>query len=69
MDKRDRTIGERLAAIEIKLDIVCERTAALNKLVPMIIENSWWVGKIKWAFVFVAIVGVIGGVVSIAIRS
>jgi len=66
MDKHDRTIPERLASIEVKLDVVCKRTAALDELVPLIIENSWWVGKIKWAFVFIAVVGVIGGIVSYA---
>jgi len=69
MDKHDRTTPERLAALEVKMDIVCKRTEVLDNLIPLIVENSWWVGKMKWAFVFIAVVGVIGGIVTIATRS
>jgi len=64
MSKQDRTIPERLAAIEVKLDVVCLRTKKLDELVSQIIENTWWVGKIKWAFVFIVVVVIIGGIVS-----
>jgi len=66
MDKHDRTIPERLASIEMKLDVMCERTAAFEKLIPQIIENSWWVGKIKWGCATIAIAGVVGGIVKYA---
>jgi len=63
---QERTIPERLAAIEVKLDIVCKRTAALDKLIPQIVENSWWIGKIKWGCATLVIVGVVGGIVKYA---
>ena len=69
MGKHDRTTPERLAAIEVKLDVVCKQTSVLNELIPKILENSWWVGRLKWAFVFIAVVGVIGGIVTLAVRS
>ena len=61
---QDRTIPERMAAMEVKLDIVCKRTAILDELIPLVRENSWWVGKLKWMFVFIAVAGVIGGIVA-----
>lgn len=69
----NRTDSERLAAIEVKVSIMCKQMAhvhtKLDMIIPLVIENSWWVGKIKWAFVFIAVVGVIGGIVTFATRS
>lgn len=39
----------------------------LNDIAPKVQENSFWVDKIKWAFVWVAVIGVCGGLVSVAI--
>jgi hypothetical protein len=69
MDTHDRTIPERLAAIEVKIDLMCKRTLVLDEIVPLVKENSWWIGKIKWGFVFITVVAVIGGLVTLAIRS
>ena len=66
---QERTIPERLATIEVKLDIICKRTERLSRFVPQIVENSWWIEKIKWGFVFITIVAVAGGIVTLAIRS
>lgn len=63
---QERTIPERLAAIEVKLDVVCKQTSVLNDLIPKILENSWWIGKIKWGCATLAIVGVIGGIIKYA---
>lgn len=37
----------------------------LDLIVPAVKENSWWIEKIKWGFVMVAVVGVVMGVVSL----
>jgi hypothetical protein len=34
----------------------------LEEVCPAVKENSWWIEKIKWGFVFVAIVGVVLGI-------
>ena len=69
----ERTIPERLASIEVLVKINCKQTAALDgkldAIIPAVKENSWWIEKIKWGFVFITIVAVIGGIVTLAIRS
>lgn len=37
----------------------------INKMCPEVRENTFWVGKVKWAFVWIATVFVGGGLVSI----
>lgn len=63
-----RTDIERLAAIEVKITFVCKQVSEthkkLDEIIPLVKENTWWVGKVKWMFVFIAVVGVIGGIVS-----
>ena len=36
----------------------------LNDVCPAVRENSWWIEKIKWGFVMVAVVGFALGIVS-----
>lgn len=66
MEKQNRTIPERMASMEVKIDVVCKRTEILDELVPLIRENSWWVGKIKWGCATLVIVGVVGGIIKYA---
>lgn len=36
----------------------------VNEMCPMVKENTFWVGKIKWGICFLAIVGVLGGLIT-----
>ncbi len=73
----DRTVIEcseqpdcvrRFAVLETKMTTV-ERQGnkileKIEGICPLVKENSWWIEKIKWGFVFVSVAGVVMGVVS-----
>lgn len=69
----NRTVPERLASIEVVTKLNCKQLTLLHNkvdlIVPSVKENSWWIEKIKWGFVFITIVAVIGGIITLAIRS
>ena len=69
----EKTIPERLASIEVTTKFNCKQLTSLHSkmdlIVPSVKENSWWIEKINWAFVFITVVSVIGGIVTLAIRS
>ena len=58
----------RFAVLESQQkEIIKQNDKIFNKLeevCPAVRENSWWIEKIKWGFVFVTVAGVIMGIVS-----
>lgn len=68
MSENDRDHRDRLIRLEVKVNTICNLTTSMDKkldeIMPAVRENSWWIEKIKWGFVFTAIVGVIGGIVT-----
>lgn len=63
---------KKFAILETKMDEVQDQNEKiflkLDAVCPAVMENSWWIEKIKWGFVFVAVVGVVMGIVSWAMR-
>jgi hypothetical protein len=58
---------KKFAVLETQQAVMMEQNnhiiGQLEEIVPAVKENSWWIEKIKWAFVFVAIVGVVLGII------
>jgi len=58
----------RFAILETQMKQVIKQNESilekLNVICPAVKENSWWIEKIKWGFVFVTVAGVIMGIVS-----
>ena len=54
LETNQRNMSKQNERIIEKLDDIC----------PAVRENSWWIEKIKWGFVMVAVVGVALGIVS-----
>ncbi len=63
-------IGEQLVTLHLKTDIALTRLkrieTKLDTVYPKVIENSWWVNKLKLAIVAIAVTGVILGIVASA---
>lgn len=58
----------RLAVLENQQMMMMEQNdkilEKLDDICPAVRENSWWVEKLKWGFVMVAVVGVAMGIVA-----
>lgn len=73
--KCEEPIGEcleKFAVLETQTNTIIKQNDAifnkLNTICPQVMENSWWIEKIKWAFVIIATTGFILGVVSLAFK-
>lgn len=58
----------RFAVLEMQQRMMIKQNESiidkLDRIAPAVKENSWWVEKIKWGFVFVTVSGVVLGIVS-----
>lgn len=62
----------RLARLEVRMGTVMSQNdrilVKLDDICPQVRENSWWIERIKWAVVLIAVTGVGLGIVSWAMR-
>lgn len=62
----------RLAILETQMKQVIKQNdhiiEKLEKICPAVDEHTWWIERIKWGFVTIAVVGVALGIVAWAWR-
>lgn len=60
-------IRERLAKLETMMATVVEQNSCILKKIteiqPKVMENSWWIDKVKWAFVLLTVSGLGLGII------
>lgn len=59
---------KKFAVLETQMKQVIAQNAVIIRKIdgmcPSVRENSWWIEKIKWGFVMIAVGGFVMGVVS-----
>ena len=64
---------KRLLKLELQMEIIIRQNnkidGKLDKILPAVIENSWWIERIKLGFVLLAFSGLGLGIISWIVKS
>ena len=66
MALEDDSDHDHLIKLRVHMGIALQKLEKLEKVLPQVKDNTWWINKIKLGFVTISVIGVALGIVRLA---